>query len=76
MTRDDKNAVIVFPDGQQVFFKNGEALEIKILPGCLKFILSDCEVIETELADKRIFQIIENEHTQYGTYESNVLFLL
>ena len=76
MTRDDKNAVIVFPDGQQVFFKNGEALEIKILPGCLKFILSDCEVIETELADKRIFQIIESEHTQYGTYESNVLFLL
>ena len=76
MTRDEKDAVILFPDGEKVFIKNGEAIEVKIQPGCSKFILSDCEVIEEECSDKRIFKIIENDHTQYGKYDEDVIFLL
>ena len=76
MTRDEKDAVILFPDGEKVFIKNGEAIEVKIQSGCSKFILSDCEVIEEECSDKRIFKIIENDHTQYGKYDGDVIFLL
>lgn len=76
MTRDEKDAIILFPDGEKVFIKNGEAIEVKIQSGCSKFILSDCEVIEEECSDKRIFKIIENDHTQYGKYDGDVIFLL
>lgn len=76
ITRDEKNAEIVFPDGKIVSIPNGEAVEIELLPNCGRFILSDCEVIEEEFAEKRVYRILPDENTQYGEYTQDAISLI
>lgn len=75
ITRDNKDAVIVL-NGKEFVVKNGEPVEIEISPQSKNFVLSDCEVIEEELSDKRVYRIITDDNTQYGEYVNGAISLI
>lgn len=76
MKRDKKAAKVVMPDGIIHDFANKEFLEIEIPIENDKVLLSDCRIELEETGACRIYKLITDENTQFGTYYSDREFKL